>query len=55
MTGIYGKLTKEHHKGIYLGIYIEDQFIMTYYAIILIIVVAYVVDKSTCFVIIFNM
>ena len=28
---------------------------MTYYAIILIIVVAYVVDKSTCFVIIFDM
>ena len=48
-------LLTQHHKCIYLELYIEDQFIMAYYTIILIIIVAYVVDKSTCFVIIFDM
>ena len=38
------------------GIYIEDQFIIAYYAIIIVVVVVgYDVEKSSCFVIIFDM
>ena len=38
------------------GIYIEDQFIIAYYAIIIVVVVVgYDVEKSSCFVIILDM